>query len=109
MKLPQHKRDCVSREEITCKWQNHSFLSNKYASLPSIISKITVNRNELWKTARLTRFQKFTIDFFTDMTATLNYLDLRSIMGCPGGMNMIQYTHSVFTCAFRANFSFKFS
>ena len=49
------------REEITCKWQNDGFLSNKYTSLPSSISRITMNRNELWKTIRLTRFQKFTI------------------------------------------------
>ena len=32
------------------------------------------------------------IDLFTDTVAILNYLDLRSIMGCPGGMSMIQYT-----------------
>ena len=36
------------------------------------------------------------IDLFTDTAAILNLLDLRSIMGCPGG------TRSVFTCAFRA-------
>ena len=36
------------------------------------------------------------IDLFTDMAAILNLLDLRSIMGCPGG------TRSVFTRAFRA-------
>ena len=46
------------REEITCKWQNDGFLSNKYTSLPSSVSRITINRNELWKTVRLTRFQK---------------------------------------------------
>ena len=34
--------------------------------------------------------------FFTDTAAILNLLDLRSIMGCPGG------TRSVFTRAFRA-------
>ena len=38
----------------------------------------------------------FTIDLFTDTAAILNLLDLRSIMGCPGG------TRSVFTRAFRA-------
>ena len=37
------------------------------------------------------------IDLFTDTAAILNLLDLRSIMGCPGG------TRSVFTNAFRAN------
>ena len=36
------------------------------------------------------------IDLFTDTGAILNLLDLRSIMGCPGG------TRSVFTRAFRA-------
>ena len=36
------------------------------------------------------------IDLFTDTAAILNLLDLRSIMGCPGG------TCSVFTRAFRA-------
>ena len=35
-------------------------------------------------------------DLFTDTAAILNLLDLRSIMGCPGG------TRSVFTRAFRA-------
>ena len=37
-----------------------------------------------------------TVDLFTDTAAILNLLDLRSIMGCPGG------TRSVFTRAFRA-------
>ena len=37
-----------------------------------------------------------TIDLFTYTAAILNYLDLRSIMGCPGG------TRSVFTRAFWA-------
>ena len=37
----------------------------------------------------------FLIDLFTDTAAILNLLDLRSIMGCPGG------TRSVFTRAFR--------
>ena len=45
------------------------------------------------------------IDLFTDTATILNLLDLRSIMGCPGGMSTIQYTRSVFTRAFRANFS----
>ena len=42
------------------------------------------------------------IDLFTYTAAILYQLDLRSIMGCPGG------TRSVFTRAFRANFSLKF-
>ena len=36
------------------------------------------------------------IDSFTDTAAILNLLDLRSIMGCPGG------TRSVFARTFRA-------
>ena len=40
--------------------------------------------------------QYLPIDLFTDTAAILNLLDLRSIMGCPGG------TRSVFTRAFRA-------
>ena len=48
------------------------------------------------------------IDLFTDMVAILNYFDLRNIMGCPGGMSTIRYTRSVFTRAFRANFSLSF-
>ena len=47
------------REEITIKWQNYSFLSNKYTS--SSISNVINNKNELWKTVRLTRFRKPTI------------------------------------------------
>ena len=35
----------------------------------------------------------------------LNQLDLRSIIECPGGMSTIQCTRSVFTRAFRSNFS----
>ena len=38
----------------------------------------------------------FPVDLSTDTAAILNLLDLRSIMGCPGG------TRSVFTRAFRA-------
>ena len=42
------------------------------------------------------------IDLFTDMAAILNLLDLRSIMGCPGG------TRSVFTRAFQAKRELQF-
>ena len=41
-------------------------------------------------------------DLFNDKAAMLYQFDLRSIMGCPGG------TRSLFTRAFRANFSLKF-
>ena len=38
--------------------------------------------------------------------AMLNLLDLRSIVGCLGGREHHSiYTRSVFTCAFRGNFS----
>jgi len=41
--------------EITCEWQNYSFVSNKHACLLNNISNVTVtnNKNELWKTVRL--------------------------------------------------------
>ena len=42
------------------------------------------------------KFLRESIDLFTDTVAILNLLDLRSIMGCPGG------TRLVFTKAFRA-------
>ena len=44
----------------------------------------------------LHRQRCYTINLFTDMATILNFLDLRSIMGFPGG------TRSVFTRAFRA-------
>ena len=42
-----------------------------------------------------------TIDLFTETAAILNKLVLRSIMGCPGGMNTFRL---VFTSAFWAIF-----
>ena len=42
------------------------------------------------------------IDLFTDTAAILNKLDLRNIMGCPGGMSTFRF---VFTSAFRGIFS----
>ena len=42
--------------EITCLWQNRSFVSNK--CLLSIISNVINNKNELWKIVRQTSFQK---------------------------------------------------
>ena len=48
------------------------------------------------------------IDLFTDMMSILNYLDLRSIMVCSGGISTIRYTRSVFTRPFPANFSLSF-
>ena len=44
-------------------------------------------------------------DLFADTAATLNKLDLSSIMGCPGGMSTFRL---VFTSAFRGIFSLKF-
>ena len=40
---------------ITCRWQSHSFVSNKF--LPSSISNLTINKNELWETVWPTSFQ----------------------------------------------------
>ena len=51
---------------------------------------MTVISRRNWKQ----RLHVCKIDLFTDTVAILNLLDLRSIMGCPGG------THSVFTSAF---------
>ena len=45
------------------------------------------------------------IGLFTGTAAILNYIDLRSIMGCPGGMSTIRYTRLVFRRAFQGNFS----
>ena len=44
-------------EKITGKWQNHSFISNKYVS-QSLYLNVTNSKNGLWKTVRLTRFEK---------------------------------------------------
>ena len=41
------------QEEITCKRQNNSFLSNKYTS-QAIIQNVTNTKSELCKTIRLT-------------------------------------------------------
>ena len=48
------------------------------------------------------------IDLFTDTAAILSSLDLRSIMGSSGGISTIRHTRSVYTRAFRANFSLSF-
>ena len=48
------------QEEITCKRQNNNFLSNKYIS-QAIIQNVTDTKSELWKTSRLTSFQKLTM------------------------------------------------
>ena len=45
------------QEEITCKRQNNNFLFNKYIS-QAIIQNVTDTKTELWKTSRLTSFQK---------------------------------------------------
>ena len=44
------------KKEITCKWQNYSFFSNKCAPL-SVTSNAKYNESELCKTVRLTSFQ----------------------------------------------------
>ena len=43
--------------EIACELQNHSFVSSKYV-VQGIISNVSNNKIEPWKTVRLTRFQK---------------------------------------------------
>ena len=42
---------------ITCKRQNHNFLSNKYTS-QALNWTLQTTKNELWKSFRLTSFQK---------------------------------------------------
>ena len=55
-------RGCVTLRKhiyiyITCKRQNHNFLSNKYTS-QALNRTLQTTKNELWKTFRLTSFQK---------------------------------------------------
>ena len=45
----------------------------------------------------------------TDTAAILNLLDLRSIMGYPGGMSTIRYTGLSINARFSGRFFFKFS
>ena len=73
-------------------WGNRRFCSKYQASTFSVV-----------QAAR--KFLSQPIDPFTDTAAILNLLDLRSIMGCPGG------TCSVFTRTFQAkeNFTVYFS
>ena len=47
--------------------------------------------------------------FFTDTAAILNYLDLRSIMGCPEGISAIRYTRISIYALFSGQFFFKIS
>ena len=57
----------------------------------------------------LSRWQSFElIDLFTDTAATLNELDLRTIMGCPGGISTIRYTRISIYARFSGQFFFKF-
>ena len=53
-------RPCLHlwNEKRTCKWLNHSFVSNKYGRLPKNTSNDKSNEIELWKSIRLTSFQK---------------------------------------------------
>ena len=49
------------------------------------------------------------MDLFTDRAAILNWLDLRSIIECPGGMSTIRYTRISIYARFTGRFFFKFS
>ena len=69
--------------KVLC-WGNRRFCSRYQASTFSIV-----------RVAR--KFLSQSIDLSTDMAAILNLLDLRSIMGCPGGT-----CYEVFTRTFRA-------
>ena len=49
------------------------------------------------------------MDLFTDTAAILSNLDLRSIMGNPGGMSTIRYTRISIDARFSGQFFFMFS
>ena len=70
-------------------WQKKIGRQNTYNSQKSVCPITTDVDNPI------------TIDLFTDTAAILNLLDLRSIMGCPGG------TGSVFMRSFRAKREFQ--
>ena len=96
-------RQCQSRYSFRSK-RGGSLLTQSRPTGIVNCSKITFYLNALciYRVLMLTilnflhRQRCYTIDFFTDMAAILNLLDLRSIMGFPGG------TRSVFTRAFRS-------
>ena len=48
------------------------------------------------------------LDLFTDTAAILNLLDLRGIMGCPGGMSTIRCTRIIINARFSGPFFFNF-
>ena len=83
-------------EEITCKKQNHSFMSKKYTSQN--------NKNELWKFVRLTSFQKPTI---------LMHFNLLQV--CPSVLTFVKFAVLVITffkcfeCLFLCFIQFGFS
>ena len=96
-------RQCQSRYSFRSK-RGGSLLTQSRPTGTVNCSKIAFYLNALciYRVLMLTilnclhRQRCYTIDFFTDMATILNLLDLRSIMGFPGG------TRSVFTRAFRA-------
>ena len=78
---------------------NQTFIKSKPLRLSGLNTKqYTLCKLEKYYNNILFKTMKkcIKIDLFTDTAAILNLLDLRSIMGCPGG------TRSVFTRAFRA-------
>ena len=68
----------------------------------------TETTNAKYSTNRLLRIYCYSIDLFTDTAAILNYLDLRSIMGCLGGHEHVPtYSLSIYA-RFSDQFFFKF-
>ena len=75
--------------EVRCKGLDHSQQNKLYMSI------------KLFTYLFVYFFILKPIDFFTDTVAILNKLDLRSIVGCPGGI-------SIYKCLLR-HFFLKFS
>ena len=75
---------------LSCSWIVHSQGVKRETSANRVGITIIIPRRN-WKQW----LHVCIIDLFTDMAAILNLLDLRSIIGCPGG------TCSVFTSAFQ--------
>ena len=98
-------------EGISCKWQNHSFVSNKFV-LKSIklMSNVTNNNKKLWRTVRLTSFQKpqlqYVLVFFNFVHGGVNliYCQLWLWRWLPHGLSNRQSLTTT-TVLFRTTFT----
>ena len=94
-----HINQWVKKYRIT--WENDEGIWYNY-SVPRRSRSLAVHWNT--KVILSHRFL-FTTDLFIDTAAILNYLDLRSITGCPEGKSTFICIRLVFTDAFRRIFS----